>query len=77
MPASGKSTFSKKHFGANGYVIVNRDTLGTPAKCMKVSSLLFCYNEELHGIDHLLIVIYQHILVKAVRSLGNYVDMCS
>lgn len=38
-PASGKSTISKRYFGdKRGYVIINRDTLGTPAKCIKVSS---------------------------------------
>jgi len=34
-PASGKSTFVKTHLTA--YTWVNRDTLGTPAKCAKVA----------------------------------------
>lgn len=36
-PASGKSTFAKKYFIPNGYVHVNRDTLSTPAKCLKAT----------------------------------------
>eukprot|EP01133_Synstelium_polycarpum_P004341 gene4341-5068_t len=35
--ASGKSTFSQKHFVPAGYEWVNRDTLATPAKCMKAA----------------------------------------
>jgi bifunctional polynucleotide phosphatase/kinase len=35
FPASGKSTFFKRYFEPNGYVHINRDTLGTPAKCLK------------------------------------------
>jgi len=35
-PASGKSTFSKKYLvGPHNYEWVNRDTLKTPAKCLK------------------------------------------
>ncbi|PVD23837.1 hypothetical protein C0Q70_17111 [Pomacea canaliculata] len=37
VPASGKSTFSKQYFQPNGYVSVNRDTLGTVQKCLKVA----------------------------------------
>lgn len=34
-PASGKSTFTEKHFVTNNYVRVNRDTLKTMPKCIK------------------------------------------
>jgi len=34
-PASGKSTFAKRHFEKNGYMVINRDTLGTQDKCLK------------------------------------------
>ncbi|XP_063709499.1 uncharacterized protein F21D5.5 [Culicoides brevitarsis] len=33
-PASGKSSFAKKHFESNGYVYINRDTMGTWQKCV-------------------------------------------
>ena len=36
-PASGKSTFAKRYFIPAGYVPVNRDTLGTAAKCLKAA----------------------------------------
>lgn len=35
-PASGKSTFRKTYFEPHGYIAVNRDTLGTVDKCLKV-----------------------------------------
>ena len=35
FPASGKSTFYKRYFQPNGYVHINRDTLKTPAACLK------------------------------------------
>ena len=35
-PASGKSTLSKKYFVSNGYIHINRDTLKTQDKCLKV-----------------------------------------
>ena len=35
-PASGKSSFAKKYLVPAGYVWINRDTLTTPAKCLKV-----------------------------------------
>jgi len=37
MPASGKSSFSKKYLVSQGYEWVNRDTLKTPEKCLKVA----------------------------------------
>jgi len=37
LPASGKSTFTQKYLVPNGYTRVNRDTLGTAAKCIKVA----------------------------------------
>ncbi|ELU12134.1 hypothetical protein CAPTEDRAFT_157252 [Capitella teleta] len=36
-PASGKSTFCKTVFKPHGYEIINRDTLGTQAKCLKAA----------------------------------------
>ncbi|GFS01631.1 bifunctional polynucleotide phosphatase/kinase [Elysia marginata] len=36
-PASGKSTFRKRYLEPHGYVAVNRDTLGTMEKCLKVA----------------------------------------
>jgi len=36
-PASGKSTFAKKHFVPNGYIHVNQDTLKTKEKCLKAA----------------------------------------
>jgi bifunctional polynucleotide phosphatase/kinase len=35
-PASGKSTFRKRFLEPHGYVAINRDTLGTMDKCIKV-----------------------------------------
>ena len=37
-PASGKSTLTRRHFIPNGYTQVNRDTLGTKEKCLKVAA---------------------------------------
>lgn len=37
FPASGKSTFAENYFIPNGYEWINRDTLKTPAKCLKVA----------------------------------------
>ncbi|CAG5121090.1 unnamed protein product [Candidula unifasciata] len=36
-PATGKSTFRKRYLEPHGYVTINRDTLGTMAKCLKVA----------------------------------------
>jgi bifunctional polynucleotide phosphatase/kinase len=35
-PASGKSTFTKKYLVPHKYVHINRDTLQTQEKCLKV-----------------------------------------
>ena len=35
-PACGKSSFAKTYFTPHGYDWINRDTLSTPAKCLKV-----------------------------------------
>ena len=37
-PASGKSTITKHYFIPNGYVQINRDTIGTKEKCHKVTT---------------------------------------
>ena len=37
FPASGKSSFAQTHLVPKGYHWVNRDTLGTAAKCIKVT----------------------------------------
>lgn len=37
FPASGKSTFSKTYLVPKGYFWVNRDTLKTPARCLKAA----------------------------------------
>lgn len=37
-PASGKSTITKHYFVPNGYVQINRDTLGTREKCIKTAT---------------------------------------
>ncbi|KAL3869457.1 hypothetical protein ACJMK2_042138 [Sinanodonta woodiana] len=36
-PASGKSTFRKRYLEPHGYVVINRDTLGTMDKCIKAA----------------------------------------
>ena len=42
-PASGKSTFRKRYLEPHGYVAVNRDTMGTMQKCIKVGMHLETY----------------------------------
>ncbi|KAL8622446.1 hypothetical protein ACOMHN_034111 [Nucella lapillus] len=37
LPASGKSTLRKRYLERHSYVTVNRDTLGTAEKCIKVA----------------------------------------
>ncbi|XP_003388985.1 PREDICTED: bifunctional polynucleotide phosphatase/kinase-like [Amphimedon queenslandica] len=37
-PASGKTTVAKRYFTPRGYTQVNRDTLGTKEKCLKVAA---------------------------------------
>uniref|UniRef100_A0A336MJT2 CSON000292 protein n=1 Tax=Culicoides sonorensis TaxID=179676 RepID=A0A336MJT2_CULSO len=34
MPASGKSSFARKHFETSGYAYINRDSLGSWQKCV-------------------------------------------
>ena len=37
-PASGKSTIRERYFTPHGYITVNRDTLGTQEKCLKIAT---------------------------------------
>ena len=37
-PASGKSSLRERYFAPHGYVAVNRDTLGTQEKCLKMAA---------------------------------------
>ena len=36
-PASGKSTITKHYFASNGYIQINRDTIGTQEKCIEAA----------------------------------------
>lgn len=36
-PASGKSSFAKDTLVSHGYMWINRDTLNTPAKCLRAT----------------------------------------
>lgn len=42
-PATGKSTFRKRYLEPHGYVAVNRDTMGTMQKCVKVCYIIYNY----------------------------------
>ena len=45
-PASGKSTLRRRFFEPHGYVTVNRDTLGTKEKCIKVADKALASGES-------------------------------
>ncbi|OCF43278.1 polynucleotide kinase 3'-phosphatase [Kwoniella heveanensis CBS 569] len=38
-PASGKSSFFRKHFAPNGYQHINQDTLGTRDRCLRAAEI--------------------------------------
>ena len=37
-PASGKSTITKHYFTSNGYIQINKDTIGTQEKCIEAAT---------------------------------------
>lgn len=64
-PASGKSTFRKKYFEPHGYIAVNRDTLGTAEKCLKVRDGVILINQCL--ISKLMFYMYKRFCCTCIN----------